>query len=156
MRAAIREASVEGRPWSLSERRTAAEDLCPRLFRDVAAPHHLLLAFDGTGAGDDGEFPAADRDVPDPDDRVVFLELPAGKLVGFEDRNDLFHAGKGNRRFELDLSPFVSDGADEGPLHAPGEVGLVADGGDPFGHMVDLFLRCVFFHQNNHVPPRSK
>ena len=81
---------------------------------------------------------------------VLLAELAAGQLVGLEDGNDAFHARQVPDGLDLLPAPRVAHGADDRFLRAAGQVGPVSDGLDPLDDPVDLHIRGVSLHDDNH------
>ena len=92
-------------------------------------------------SGHDHDRPPADRHVADADLGRLLANLPAGELVGLEDRGDGLDALEGLEAAERVLTAIVADRADHGPQRAADRVGAVAHGGDPTADVFHLGAR---------------
>jgi hypothetical protein len=117
----------------------------------------LLLCFDSAGAGNHGDVPSANEDVPgrsrDFDDRVLFLHIARNELVGLGNRNAFDDAGHGLEGAEVDGAGIAGD-TDGGATGAGNGVGFQAEGFDAFADGTNLFFSGVRLHDDKHVGPR--
>ena len=71
--------------------------LAPAAFDRLRGLEELVARLDGAGPGGEGQRPVADRDVADPDDRVLGVELARGELEGPARPGDRRDARAGRR-----------------------------------------------------------
>ena len=64
----------------------------------AANSESLCLALDCTGTSNDHEMIAADGNVPELNDSVGLFELSTYELIGFRNRDGLFHPGQEQKR----------------------------------------------------------
>jgi hypothetical protein len=133
-----------------------AEEACAGLFDSGGDGEALLLGFDGAGAGDQGDVPAADKHVARrrgyAQDGVFFLGLAANKFVGLTDGDAFGDAGK---RFEDAKvhDVFVAGNADGRAVCARHGMRFEAEAFDASADCANLFLGGVGLHDDEHGRP---
>src|SRR6267143_3132398 len=113
----------------------------------------MLFGFNGAGAGDEGDVPATDDDIPgwsgDSKDAVLFLGVATDELVWLADGDALDNTGQGFKDAEVD-GALVAGDADGGAERTGHGVGLQAQAFDALANGADLLLSSVRLHDNEH------
>src|SRR5712692_2603748 len=128
----------------------AAQDVGARGLHLLRGLEKLQARLHRTRSGHDDDRPPADRHVTDADLGRLLADLPAGELVGLEDRRDGLDALEGLEAAERVLAAIVADRADHGPQCTADRVGAVAHRHDPMADVVHLAVRGFRSEHDDH------
>ena len=131
----------------------AAQDVRADRLDRLRGLEELVARLDGAGPGGQGQRPVPDRDVADPDDRVLGVELARGELEGPAGPGDRRDAGQDGEPLGQALDPgpaLAEDGHDHARPAAVlvGRQALLEDGA---AHRVQLLLGRPDRHHHEHL-----
>jgi hypothetical protein len=93
---------------------------------------------------------AADGNVPERDDSVGLFELSTYKLIGFRNRDGVFHSGQEQKRGRINWSSVLKNayGGTLTALYYPGNITLLFDGNH---NLCDFFFGGIAAHNHQHM-----
>ena len=133
----------------------AAQDLPTHRSHELRRFHNLLLALHRARSRHDHELVAANGNAVDRDLGALLLEFPAHEFEGRGDAHGAGDAGGHFNRFQAVADVAHSDHANDHALFTLNGVHFVSKLPDALANVIDLFLRCIRFHGNDHrcLPP---
>ena len=137
---------IGGGSWLVS---AATQQGSAGLFNGKGCFHQLFPAFNGAGAGHNGQSTWPNGGIAKGDYGILRVEFPVGKLVGFGYGHNLVYAFADFKIDPLKLG-FIAYYPDDGYLVTVGKMNLKSLVFNLMGNPLNSFFGSAWFHNNNH------
>jgi hypothetical protein len=116
----------------------------------MANSQGLGLALHSARPGNEHEVVAPDGNVPELNDGVGLLELPAYELIGFRNRDGFFHSWQEQKRGRINGSSVLKNayGGTFTTLYYSGNIALPLNGNDDLSN---FFVGGIAAHDHKHL-----